>query len=116
LAAVEISCTSIRAHAWHAVIFRPGYKHFLTSNYKDGKNIQFTICILSRSTLWITVTEIVVKAQRSLWWEIETVEVESGSHQGQTILLSAHSTSTKPPTIATHLSLALQQTLHFHSR
>jgi len=27
------------------------------------------------------------------------MEVESGSHQGQTILLSACSTSTKPPTI-----------------
>jgi len=36
------------------------------------------------------------------------MEVESGSHRGQTILLSAGSTSTKPPTIATQLSLALQ--------
>ena len=39
------------------------------------------------------------------------MEVESGSHQGQTILLSARSTSTKPPTIATQLSLALQLAL-----
>jgi len=35
------------------------------------------------------------------------MEVESGSHRGQTILLSAHSTSTKPPT---QLSLALYTT------
>jgi len=69
---VEISCTSIRAHVWCAVIFRPGYKHFLTSNFADSKNIQFMIRILSRPTLWITVTEIVLKAQRSLRWEIET--------------------------------------------
>ena len=68
-AAVEISCTSIRTYAWRVVIFRPGYKHFLMSNFADGKNIQFTI-----------VTETVVKAQRSLRWEIETPEVESGSH------------------------------------
>jgi len=32
-AAVEISCTSVRAYAWRAAIFRPGYKHFLTSNF-----------------------------------------------------------------------------------
>jgi len=31
--AVEISCTSIRAYAWCAVIFRPGYKHFLDVNF-----------------------------------------------------------------------------------
>ena len=89
---------------------------FLTSNFADGKNIQFMIHILLRPTLWITVTETVVKAQRSLRWEIETMEVESGSHRGQTILLSARSTSTKLPTIATQLSLALQQLLHFHSQ
>jgi len=84
----------LRAYAWRAVIFRPGYKHFLTSNFADGKNIQLTIRILSRPTLWITVTETIVKAQRSLRWEIETMEVESRSHWGQTILLSACSTST----------------------
>ena len=112
---MEISCTSISAHAWRSVIFQPGYKHFLTSNLADGKNVQFTICILLRPTLWITVTETVVKAQRRLRWEIETIEVESGSHCGQTILLSAR-TSTKPPTIATQLSLALQQILCFHLR
>jgi len=75
-----------------------------------------TYSILSKPTLWITVTETVVKAQRNLRWEIETMEVESGSHRGETILLSALSTSTKPPTIATQLSLALQQILCFHSR
>jgi len=45
------------------------------------------------------------------------MEVESGSHQGQTILLSVRSTSTKPSTmstVATQLSLALQQILRFH--
>ena len=84
------------------------------SNFADSKNIQFTIRILSRPTLWITVTETIVKAQRSLRWKIEMMEVESGSHRGQTILLSAHSTSTKQPTIATQLSLALQQILRFH--
>jgi len=47
-AAVEISCTSTRAYAWRAVIFRPGYKHLFTSNFADGKNIQFMIRILSR--------------------------------------------------------------------
>ena len=39
---------------------------------------------------------------------------EIGSPRGQTIPLSAHSTSTNPPTIATQLSLALQQILCFH--
>jgi len=62
------------------------------------------------------VTKTIVKVQISLRWETERMEVESGSHQGRTILLSAHSTSTKPPTIATQLSLALQQILRFHSR
>ena len=38
------------------------------------------------------------------------MEVESGSHRGQTILLSVCSTLTKPPTIATQLSPALQDT------
>ena len=74
------------------------------------------IHILSKPTLWITVTETEVKAQRSLRWETETMEVESGSDQGQTILLSIRSTSTKPPTITTQLPMALQQILHFHSR
>jgi len=41
------------------------------------------------------------------------MEVERGSHQGQTILLSASSTLTKAPTVATQLSLALQQILRF---
>jgi len=86
----------------------------LTSNFADSKNIHVTIRIESKLTLSITVTETAVKAQRSLRWEIEMMEVESGSHQGQTILLSARSTSTKPPTIATQLSLALQQILCFH--
>ena len=60
------------------------------------------------------MTETVVKAQRSRRWEIETMEFESGSPRGQTILLSARSTSTKPPTIATQLSLALQQILRLN--
>ena len=65
------------------------------------------------TTLWglpdlTTYVETVVKAKRGLQWEIETMEVESGSHRGQTILLSARNTSTKPPTTATQLSLALQ--------
>jgi len=88
----------------------------LTSNFADGKRIQFTIRIFSRPTLWITVTDTVVKAQRSLRWEIETMEVKSGSQWGQTIPLSARSTSTNPPTITTQLSLALQQILCFHSQ
>ena len=49
----------------------------LTSHFADSKNIQFTIRILSRPTLSIAVTETVVKAQRSLRWEIEMIEVES---------------------------------------
>jgi len=43
------------------------------------------------------------------------MEVKNRSDRCQTILLSARSTSTKPPTIATQLSLALQQILCFHS-
>ena len=39
---------------------------FLMSNFADGKNIQFTIHILLRPTLSITVTQTVVKAQGSL--------------------------------------------------
>ena len=99
-------------------MFEPGYKHFLTSNFADDKNIQFTIRILLRPTWWITVRETVVKAERSLRWEIEMMEVESASYRGQAILLSAHSTSTKLPTIATqlHVSLELQQIFRFHSR
>jgi len=100
----------------HMHSVRPGYKHFWMSNFADGKNIQFTISILSRPTLLIKVTETVLEAQISLQWETETMEVESGSHRGQTILLSARCISTKAPTVATQLSLALQQILHFHSR
>jgi len=113
----EISCISIRTYARRAVIVRPGSRHFLTSNLADGKNFQFTDHILSKPTLSITVTETVVKAQRSLRWETETMEaIESGSQRDQTILLSARSPSTKAPTVATQLSLALQQILRFHSR
>ena len=43
------------------------------------------------------------------------LEVESGSHWGQTSLFSAHTTSTKAPTVTTQLSLALQQVLRFHT-
>jgi len=43
------------------------------------------------------------------------MEVESGSHWGQTILISACITSTKAPTVTTQLSLALQQVLRFNS-
>jgi len=73
------------------------------------------IHILSRPTLLITVTETVLNAQVIRWWETETIEVESGSHRSQTILLSARCTSTKVPTVATQLSLALQQVLRFCS-
>ena len=108
---MEISCTSIRAYARRAVIVQPGHKHFLMSNFADGKNIQFKIRILSRPTLSITVTETAVKAQGSLQWETETIsmEVESGSHWDQTSLLSARSTSAKAPTVTTQPSLTLQQ-------
>jgi len=36
------------------------------------------------------------------------MEIESGSHWGQTSLSSANTTSTKAPTVATQLSLAQQ--------
>jgi len=88
---------------------------FLTSNFADGKNIQFTFRILLRPTLSITVTETVLKAKISRWCDTETMEVESGSHRSQTILLSTRCTSTKAPTVTTQLSLVLQQILHFHS-
>ena len=68
---------------------RTPLKQFISSKFADGKNIQFTICISSRPTLSITVTGAVAKAGGSLWWETETMEVESGSHRGQIILLSA---------------------------
>ena len=42
--------------------------------------------------------------------ETEMMEIESGSHKGQTILLSAHSTLTKVPTVAILLSLVLHTT------
>ena len=83
---------------------------------KFCRRIQLTVRILSRPTLSVTVTETVVKAQGILRWETETMEVESGSHRGQTILLSAPSTWKKAPTVATQLSLALQQIRRFHSR
>jgi len=105
---VQISCTNIREYAWHAVIIRPGYKHLLMSNFEDGKNIQFTIRILLRPTLSMTVTETVVKVQISLQWEIETMEVESGSHRDQTILLSARSTRQK------HLLSLLSYLWHYN--
>ena len=86
---------------------------FLTSSFADGKNIQFTIRILPRPSLLITVTETVMKAHGSLQQVIETMEVESGSHQVQTIFLSAHSTLTKVPTVATSISLTItEHTLH----
>ena len=69
------------------VIIQPGYKLILTSSFADGKHILFAICILSRPTLSITVTETIVKAHGSRWWETEMMEVESGCHWGQTILL-----------------------------
>ena len=50
---MKISCRSIGAYARHADIVQPGHKPFLTSNFADGKNIQFTIRILSRPTLSI---------------------------------------------------------------
>ena len=64
--------------------------------------------------VWCRVCSVIT--QISLRWDIETLEVESGSHRGQTILLSARSTSTKAPIVATQLPLALQQVRHFHSR
>ena len=64
------------------------------------------IHILSKPTLWITVTETIVKTQGSLWWETETMEVEGGSHWGLAILLSARTISTKVPTVITQLSQA----------
>jgi len=54
-----------------------GYKHSLTSNFADCKNIQFTIHILSRPILSITVTETLVEAQESLWWKTEMMKVKS---------------------------------------
>jgi len=68
------------------------------------------------------VTETVVKAQRSLRWEIETMKVESGSHRGQTVLLSARHfdktayyrySAISDTTTDTSLSLAITEyTLH----
>jgi len=57
-----------------------------------------------------------LKAQVSQWWETEMMEAESGSHRSRTILLSARCTMTKVPTVATQLSLALQQVLTHDSR
>ena len=71
------------------------------------RDIQSTNRTLSRPTLPIVVTETIVKARGGLRWGIESTEVESGSHRGQTIPLSARTTSRKEPTIAVQLSLAL---------
>ena len=110
MAAVEISYTSTgHTYVGHAVIVRASYKRFLLSNFADGKNTRFMNCILSRPTLSIAVTETAVKAQGSLWRETETMEFESRSHLGQTILLSACTSSAKVPTVATQLSLALNK-------
>jgi len=73
------------------------------------------IRILARPALSIIVTETVLKAQVSRWWETEMMDIESGTHWSQTILLSACCTLTKAPTVTTQLSLA-QQVLHFRSR
>ena len=110
-----MSGTSARAHALRAIIIRLCYKDFLKSNQKE-REIQSTNRTLSRPTLPIVVTETVVKARGGLRCEIESTEVESGSHRGQTVPLSARTTSRKEPTIAVQLSLALQQVPHFHSR
>ena len=113
------SAAQALGHAWRAVIFRPGYKHFLTSNFADGKNIQFTIRILSRPTWWITMTETVVKAQRSRRVGDRNDGIRKWKSPGSNHASSfqhVYSTSTKPPTIATQLSLALQQILCVHSR
>ena len=53
------------------------------------RDIQSTNRTLSRPTLLIVVTETIVKARGGLRWEIESTEVESGSHRGQAIPLSA---------------------------
>ena len=63
-----------------------------------------------RPILSIAVTETVVRAQGSLWWDTETMGVESGSHQGQTILLSAHTTST----CIKHLQSLLSYLWHYN--
>ena len=55
----------------------------VTLIFADGKNIQLMNHILLRPTLLIAAT---VNTQRSVWWETETMEVESGSHWGQTSL------------------------------
>jgi len=67
-------------------IVRPIHKHFLMPNFADGENMHFTIRILSRPNLSITVTETVVKGTSMVG-----MEVESGIQRGETILLSTHS-------------------------
>ena len=74
------------------------------------KNIQFTIRILLRPTLSMKVTKIAVKDQRSLRWETETMEVESGSHRGQTIAPFSTQYFDKAPT--SYNQQLTQQHLH----
>ena len=107
---------SIPIMSWCPPKRRPiSYTHFLTSDLADGKNIQFTIRILSRPTFSITVTDRRESPGKSL-----VGDTNDGSRKckspGSNHPPSAPNTSTKAPTIATQLSLALQQVLRFHSR
>ena len=108
-----MSGTSARAHALRAVIVRLCYKDFLTSNLADRKGH-------SEHKSYFIETYLADSGDRdrseSLGREIESTEVESGSHRDQTIPLSARTTSWKEPTIAVQLSLALQQVPYFHSQ
>ena len=80
-----VGCCGDQLHKHQGICTACGHRPtrlqaFLMSNSAVGKSIQFTICILSKPTLSITVIETVVKAQGSLWWETETMEVERSNH------------------------------------
>ena len=82
---MEISCTSVRACAWRTVIFQPGYKHFLTSNFADcNEHTVHDSYFIETYLVDNSDSDRSEGPEKST--EIETMEVESGSHRGQTIL------------------------------
>ena len=106
-----------RAHALRAVIVRLCYKDFLTSNFADRKGH-------SEHKSYFIETYLADSGNRdhsespgrSTMRDRIDGSRKWKPHRGQTVPLSARTTSRKEPTIAVQLSLALQQVPHFHSR
>ena len=114
---MEISCTSTRAYAQRVVILQPGYRHSLMSDSAVGKNIQFTNHILSRPKFVNSSDrDRSVSPGKSTMGDRNDGSRKWMSPGSNYPPLSARTALTKVPTLTTHLSLALQQVLHFRSR